>query len=140
MLDIRRATKADWERIESFYRQRNYNGIKPQDTIFIVQVNNRLVGAVRICLEENVLVLRGMQIFPAFQRQGIGTKLLQMCDRYLNRQTCYCLPFSHLEQFYKQIGFEKVNLADVPSFLRARHNKYLGRGLDVIAMSRSLEG
>ncbi|MBW4558002.1 MAG: GNAT family N-acetyltransferase [Trichormus sp. ATA11-4-KO1] len=52
-----------------------------------------MVGAVRLCPDNGFLVLRGMQVLAPFQRQSIGTQLLQTCTEQLADQACYCIPW-----------------------------------------------
>ncbi|GAB4545727.1 MAG: hypothetical protein Tsb0014_40000 [Pleurocapsa sp.] len=118
-----------------FYQKCGYGGgVKQEDLVFIAQIDSQLVGAVRLCTEMNVLVLRGMQVLPEFQYQRIGTQLLQYCDRYFTEKSCYCLPWRHLRSFYEQIGFELISPAKLPEFLNQRFQRYLAQEMNVIAM------
>ena len=82
----------------------------------------------------NVLVLRGMQVLPKFQNQGIGTELLKSCDRYLAGQSCYCLPWQHLHSFYERVGFKLILPEQLPGFLNQRFQQYIAKKMNVILM------
>jgi hypothetical protein len=51
---------------------------------------------------------------------------------------CFCIPYTHLRDFYAQIGFEEINLRATPRFPSACYTLYkLELGLDVIIMQRT---
>ena len=84
----------------------------------------------------NVLVLRGMQVLPKFQNQGIGTELLKSCDSYLAGKSCYCLPWKHLHSFYERAGFKPILPEQLPVFLNLRFQRYIANKMNVISMYR----
>ena len=127
----------DFPQVAALYRECGYRGgIADADTAFAAKVGNNFVAAVRLCPEGGVTVLRGMQVLPAYQRQGIGSKLLHACVPHLNAGTTYCLPYSHLAAFYGAIGFITVDQATLPKFLQERQFGYVSSGIGTIAMSR----
>ncbi len=81
---------------------------------------NRIIGAARIATEEGIFVLRGVQIAVNFQRQGIGTRILNRVDSLIGESVCWCIPHEWLESFYRQIGFKKVPEDQPPLFLQER--------------------
>lgn len=137
MTIIRPAKPDDIEDIKVFYSQCGYGGgLSEEDLIFIAQLEAEIVGAVRLCPDTDFFVLRGMQILAPFQRQGIGTQLLQMCTEQLVDRVCYCIPWQHLQSFYQQAGFQEVSSIEVPVLLRERFDDYISRGMNVIPMCR----
>ena len=127
----------DFPQVAALYRECGYHGgIADADTAFAAKVSDTVVAAVRLCPEGGVTVLRGMQVLPAYQRQGIGSKLLRECVPHLNASTAYCLPYSHLAAFYGAIGFITVDQATLPQFLQERQLGYVSSGIGTIAMSR----
>ena len=127
----------DFSQVAALYRECGYRGgISDADTAFAAKVGNTIVAAVRLCPEGGVTVLRGMQVLPAYQRQGIGSKLLHACLPHLNAGPAYCLPYSHLVAFYGAIDFVVVDQAMLPQFLQERQFGYVSSGLGTIAMSR----
>jgi predicted N-acetyltransferase YhbS len=128
----------DLHRIAAFYRTTGYGGgVSADDITFAATAEGRLVGAVRLCKEAGVTVLRGMQVDPAFQRQGIGRMLLRHCLPHLDGGVAYCLPYVHLAGFYGEAGFVPAAPAMLPPFLAERLAGYLRKGQAVIAMRRS---
>ncbi len=77
-----------------------------------------------------------MQVLAPFQRQGVGTQLLQACTEQLADRVGYCIPWQHLKSFYQQVGFQEVSLIELPDLLRERFNNYISRGMNVIPMGR----
>ncbi|WP_414530743.1 GNAT family N-acetyltransferase [Nodularia chucula] len=138
MLKISKAKPHNTEAIRVFYSQCGYGGgpISEEDLIFIAQLEERIIGAVRLCPETEFFVLRGMQVLAPFQRQGVGTQLLQFCAKELVEQVCYCIPWQHLHSFYQQAGFQEVSPDEVPVLLRERFGNYISKEMNVIIMRR----
>jgi GNAT superfamily N-acetyltransferase len=111
-------------------------GFTPQDTLLIARLDLRLVGAVRLCPEHGLTVLRGMQVAPEVRRRGIGIALLRACDAKLGDATCYCVPWRHLEPFYGAIGFRSCEPQEASHWLGERLRAYRRGGHDVILMVR----
>ncbi|MBB5018692.1 GNAT superfamily N-acetyltransferase [Chitinivorax tropicus] len=120
-----------------FYRQIGYRHMLTGDERLIgAWSDNRLVGCVRLCQEQGESVLRGMQILPAYQRQGLGTRLLLALTQAVGDQPCYCVPYHHLHGFYHQAGFRVLPLDQAPGFLSERVLRYRHDGLPVDLMAR----
>jgi|WetSurMetagenome_2_1015567.scaffolds.fasta_scaffold765219_1 N-acetylglutamate synthase-like GNAT family acetyltransferase len=135
---IREAAQQDWDRIRDFYQcTQYYSPINPSDRILIAEARDRIVGAVRLCCEGGIQVLRGMRVLELMRHQGIGTDLLDATIGVLGNDACYCIPYVYLEGFYAHAGFHKLPLDDAPTFLRQRWAEYTRRGLKVIVMRRS---
>lgn len=138
MIDVRIATQSELGEVESLYAICGYRGgVDAADTTFLTRSQGQVIGAVRICAEHGITVLRGMHVLPSFQRQGVGSKLLTATVPLLNRGPSYCLPYSHLVSFYSAASFENTSPDRMPNFLRDRLAVYLARDQDIIAMSRS---
>src|SRR6266480_1135457 len=128
-IEVRRATGEDIWRVVNFYAERRYGGgMRPEDVVLLAERNGELVGIVRLATEEGVVVLRGMQVDPRFQRQGIGKRLLATVAQELDGKGCFCIPYAHLVGFYGGIGFHVMEPAKAPTFLRQRLEKYRDRG------------
>jgi len=137
MSEIAVAAMPEIAEVAALYADCGYGGgVGEVDTTLVARVNGRLVGAVRLCPQDGVVVLRGMQVHHAFQRQGIGSQLLLACIPFLNTGASFCLPFAHLVSFYRVAGFRVAPPAQLPTFLVARLSSYLARGQDVLAMQR----
>jgi N-acetylglutamate synthase-like GNAT family acetyltransferase len=142
-IEVRRATGEDMSRVLRFYAERRYGGgIGQEDAVLLAECNGELVGVVRLTAEGGVVVLRGMQVHPKFQRQGIGKRLLRNVAQELGVKDCFCIPYAHLVRFYHGIGFELIEPATAPTFLRLRLEKYQTRddGKAYVIMRREAGG
>jgi GNAT superfamily N-acetyltransferase len=138
-VEIRPATADDMPRARRFYAERQYaGGIQPEDSVLIAEFKGDLVGIVRLAREQGTMVLRGMQVRPKFQRQGIGTRLLTAVAEVLRTRECFCIPYAHLVDFYSNIGFAVIDPEEAPVFLRCRLKQYQERpdGNDYLLMRR----
>lgn len=137
-VSIHEVSEAEHPGVAAFYEKCGYSGrLSLDDKVLIAMRNGSLVGAVRLCSEEQDVVLRGLHVVPDMQRQGIGLALLQACVSRINGVVCYCIPWAYLEQFYASGGFERCKSGEVPGFLSKRFSKYLEAGRDVIVMRRT---
>ena len=136
-ISIHEASAAAIPDIAAFYERCGYSGgISSDDTVLVAIRADSVVGVVRLCSEHQATVLRGMQVFPDFQRQGIGRALLENCLSRVSDAVCYCIPWSYLEQFYSSGGFRRCKSTDVPSFISERYSGYIQQGRDAILMRR----
>jgi GNAT superfamily N-acetyltransferase len=137
MPSIEIVPRAGLARIGEFYERVGYGaGVSADDLTLAARVDGRLAGAVRLSEEAGVIVLRGMQVDPAYQRQGIGRALLAYCLPWLDRHEAYCLPYEHLLGFYGMAGFKPAASDTLPAFLASRLGGYLAAGQRVRAMRR----
>ena len=137
MFSIDRVHGDGLARVRAFYEQAGYGGgASAADIVLAAMAGERMIGVVRLCEENGVTVLRGMQVAPAFQRQGIGRALLERCLPWLDRGEAFCLPYDHLLGFYAGTGFTPVQPECLPGFLRRRMAGYLASGQRVLAMRR----
>ena len=137
-VQIRQAGEGDLPRLLAFYQGTGYaGGVDPADVVVLAEEEGRIIGALRLCQEQGALVLRGMRVSQEWQRQGIGTCLLQLAGERIGKQTCYCLPHPHLEGLYGRIGFVQVKPASAPKFLRARQVEYREQGVETILLKKA---
>ena len=124
--------------VERFYQARNYGGgrVDPKDRILATWDGEEIVGVVRISYEHGFACLRGMQVHPGYQRNGLGTKILYYLMPTLDLDRCYCLPYSHLVRFYQQVGFNLTDRKSLPVELGHRLQSYIQRGLNIVPMVR----
>jgi len=135
---IAKASEERFAKIAEFYESQGARGRpSPGDRIFIAEDEGRLLGAVRLCQEEGILVLRTMRVAASHQRQGIGSRLLRALVRELAGQDCYLLGYAHLEGLYGLEGFAKIEAATLPPHLQERLKLYLAEWSDLIPMRRT---
>lgn len=110
-----------------FYRSQNYHGGDTMDGsefAIVAEDNDRIIGAVRLVIEENSLILRGMFIDKPYQRQGIGKQMLDLMDVEIGDRECYCICKAYLERFLGDIGFSQIKPEKAPKHLETRYNQY----------------
>lgn len=128
---------AERDLVVTFLRNEGYKeAIQEADQVFAAWNECEVIGAVRLAVENGVTVLRGMRVRHDLRRNGIGTLLLHKLAESLGSQTCYCIPYGWLLEFYARIGFEKIGPDQTPDFLRDRLTNYRDRGLNVEVMAR----
>ena len=136
-MGIRVAAIDDLDNAREAYRAWGYRGsIGPNDEVLMAEGDGELLGIVRLAEEGGVYVLRGMQVSPSSQRQGIGTTLLHEFMKRLGGAKCYCVPYTHLDGFYAQAEFRECSSESAPRFLADRLSQYLEGGRKVILMRR----
>jgi len=110
---------------QEFYNSVGYkSGIAPGCDIAAARIGGEIVGLSMICHENEMLVLRGMQVDPTFQRQGIGRQILERTKELLSDRECWAIPYDHLENFYGTVGFVRVDEEEAPEFLKERIGGY----------------
>lgn len=141
MINMRTASDLERPRIASFYAENGYTQAYANDDLLVLaESGGEICGAVRLCQEQDVLVLRGMRVSQPHQRRGIGTQLLQRAVKLSAGQACYCIPYRYLHTFYERAGFYEIDPASGPGFLAKRLAIYRQNlGLDVILMKRALK-
>lgn len=121
MITLEILSKERYRAVQEFYTSVGYfKPIEDEDKVIGVVYQNRIIGAARISTEEGVFVLRGVQVSINFQRQKLGTQLLNRASTLIGENICWCLPYEWLESFYSQIGFKKVAQEQAPLFLQKR--------------------
>ena len=127
--------------VTPFYEEVGYTCvIHPEDRILTAREGDRIVAAVRLCREENSLVLRGMYVAPDRRGRGIGSRLLDSLETTMGPAKCWCVPFAHLQDFYSRIGFSECTPEQAPEFLKNRAAEYEKSGLRVIIMKKGSHG
>jgi N-acetylglutamate synthase-like GNAT family acetyltransferase len=135
-ITIFRETTANFSAMEAFYAFGYFQAITADCVVISAKAREKIVGAVRLSPESGVLVLRGMQIAPSYQRQGIGTRMLREIAKFMGSRECFCLPHSWLEGFYGIIGFAKIEDAEAPLHLLERLAEYRKKHSQLIVMRR----
>jgi len=125
------------EELQAFYTSVGYNAAITENCVLVsARSAGEVVGLVRLAFEDGFQLLRGMMIAPAWQRKGIGTRMLHRLSEFMGSQAVYCLSHPWLEGFYGQVGFVKMDEAELPSHMAARLTDYRGRGYAQVALRR----
>lgn len=128
LLHFQKASLEDMPTVHELYKAANYGGtFSSTDETFIAKKEQQIIGVVRLANENNIFVLRGMQIKSDSRGQGIGKQLLEYFMSCLGDKPCYCIPYRHLINFYSSVGFTVINNEAAPAFLVDRFNDYVSR-------------
>jgi len=137
-MKIQSAKASDLNNLETFYNITGYRGtVGPEDQVVYVTIEGNIIGVGRLSDEEGVFVLRGMRTLKEHRGHGVGKAILDSLVNEGNNRDCYCIPYSYLRQFYAAKGFNEIEPAEAPGFLRDRFRTYRTRGLDVILLRRT---
>jgi len=135
---IRVAIPAEYELLTELYHRWGYRaGIAQSDVVYVAEHAGQPVGLVRRTFENDVTMLRGMQIDPAYRRQGLGSRLLDAFVADVRDQQSFCIPFDHLTEFYGRGGFRIIAEDAAPRFLAERLDHYRREGYNVLLMRRA---
>lgn len=135
---VRLGSAADLPAVAELYRAWNYRSqARPDDLLVVAEDEGRVVGVVRLAIEHGHEVLRGMRVQPAFQRSGIGTRMLALLVQQLRSHECFAIPYVHLLGFYGQCAFREIPPDQAPRFLAERADSYRAEGLDMTIIRRS---
>ncbi len=96
------------------------------ELIVIAEMDGTKCGIGRLVQISNEdLELGGIYVFPAFRNQGVAEKIVTfLCaENSFDQQTIWCLPFEHLESFYKTLGFFSIGdgNATIPPEIIKKH-------------------
>ena len=134
---VRLGTVEDLPHVAELYREWGYrSAAEPTDTLVVAEHDHRIVGVVRLTVEFGQRMLRGMRVQPAYQRTGVGTRMLELASTHIGDRECFGIPYAHLLSFYARIGFAEIAAADAPPFLVERSESYRAEGLIVVIVRR----
>lgn len=122
-IEIKKAKKSDLKWINSCYDQVNFIHSN-FDTEFLaiakVDLKNAGVGRL-VVIDERTYELGGIYVTEEFRNLGVAAKIVNFLVEYSNNKTTYCIPFKHLENFYKKFGFEEcTSTIDIPEQIKEK--------------------
>ena len=84
---IGKAEESDFEDLLAFYKSVEYSQpISGTDQLVFAKCEHLIVGVLRIVTEHGHLVLRGMQVEKQYQREGIGTRMLEDLENIIGKR------------------------------------------------------
>ena len=109
----------------AFYESQSYHGgIAVEDFALGAWDGGRIVGLVRLAEEHDVNLLRGMFIDASYQRQGLGTRMLEALTPEMELTTHWLICPDRLNDFYARVGFQPAPVDERPPHLVVRAAKY----------------
>ncbi|MCV6614149.1 MAG: GNAT family N-acetyltransferase [Cellvibrionaceae bacterium] len=110
------------------------------DRCFCLRQNGGIVAAVKLSPQTidglDYWFLRAMVVEPTKRGEGLGSALLQGLLPVLAERPCYCYPFNHLEGFYAQAGYARMDPAILPQRLQQGLARLQQQGRKVVVMVR----
>lgn len=111
--------------------------INGREQVVMCTIDGEVVAVAKLACEEDVLVLRGVQVAERWQGKGLGARLLEAVATRAS-VTSYVIPYRHLEDFYARAGWLRIE-GHIPEFLRARCAKYRANGDDLFIARRDVK-
>ncbi|WP_250656365.1 GNAT family N-acetyltransferase [Alkalimarinus coralli] len=133
--------------VNRFYKQAREKGkTQGSDEVYVARVESEIIAAVRICpvheggqstgTTPKKLLLRSLAVLPDYRRTGVGSQFMDYVVTQLGARECWCYPFSWLQGFYEQSGFEFVAPEYAPESIRGPFENYRRQGRDILIMVR----
>ena len=121
--------------VKRFFRAHKFRPQAPRDDdIYIALLEQRLIGALRLCHYDTDRLLRSMCIHKDFRGKGLGSYMLQQLEPVLCQAPCYCFPYEHLQDFYQRAGFETISQDQAPAGIRKKYAAYRQKGKKILLM------
>lgn len=112
---LRKALPADMDRVNQVYRNIDFlPSVYEKEYIALVTENEQYYGMGRlITIDENNYELGGMYVDDSQRGKGIARNIvMHLLNQVSAGTTVYCIPFAHLEGFYKSCGFADTEIND----------------------------
>ncbi len=90
----------------------------------LVDDDSQLVGTARLFMDETPVVIGRVAVHPGFQRQGIGTRLMEGIQAFLGSRPAELHAQAYLEDWYSRLGWER------------RGEPFMEAGLEHVLMQR----
>jgi GNAT superfamily N-acetyltransferase len=109
MPSVRTLLKSELEWANQRYAEIHFLPSRPQDIIAVAEVDGvkaglgRLVGA-----DDSRGELGGIYVLPEFRGRKIAAAIVSFLLQHSPYRQLFCIPFNHLEAFYRGFGFHPV--------------------------------
>ncbi|HOO91135.1 MAG TPA: GNAT family N-acetyltransferase [Syntrophales bacterium] len=115
---VRKAIIEEIDWINAQYDKVDFkHSVYENEHIAIAESDGQRIGLGRLqYIEDGVGELGGMYVNEEYRRFGVAHKIVEYLIKNSQKyRIIYCIPFSHLDCFYRQFGFvSEKNLAEVP--------------------------
>ncbi len=125
-ISVRKALSSEIEWINKTYKSIGFvTSSFDIEYIAVAETKGLICGLGRVVdIDPKNSELGGMYVFEQFQGLGIAKKIIShLLDHFNSNKKLWCLPFEHLEHFYKKFGFidQAVANYNIPEKI---HSKY----------------
>lgn len=123
-MKIRAATIDDIKWVNSRYREVKFKeSCFENEIIAIAEIDSVKVGLGRLQnIDTHYAELGGIYVLPDFRGKNIARSIVNfLINNSIKYSKVYCLPFSHLKEFYKSMGFIDDDKNNVPDSVTKKH-------------------
>jgi ribosomal protein S18 acetylase RimI-like enzyme len=102
-----------------------------RETIYVASINQKIVGTISLRRRHLSIELNTLAVDPAYQKQGIGAKLLQFAEKIIKKRafpTCHLYTLeAHpwLTRYYKKKGYKRVKIIKGNRYKTGKYKKVL---------------
>ncbi|HHY04595.1 MAG TPA: GNAT family N-acetyltransferase [Thermoanaerobacterales bacterium] len=113
LLCIRKAVSSDYNKVEDVLKSVGFSTkyLEDNSQILVVEVDENIVGAGGITIDNENALIRFLAISPEHQRQLLGDTLVRAFINYSDRRNVkkiYVFAYDEITNFFKRIGFKPV--------------------------------
>ena len=138
-IEMREAADTDLPQIQYLYTDWGHTFVLLlNDQTFIAESHGRIIGTMRLAIEEATFVLCSLFVHEEFRAQGVAKALLEFVDIELGLAETYCLELSEREGLFARIGFQLMRGLVAPDFITSRKENLRENNQEVTIMKRTL--
>lgn len=84
-----------------------------QDFVAVAEIGDAKAGLGRLVpVDDTTGELGGIYVLPEFRGHGVAAAIVAYLLRHSPYRQLFCIPFAHLEGFYRGFGFRPVSAGD----------------------------
>lgn len=125
-ITLKVASKLDMELVNDTYRSIDFKESYFESEIIVMASHgDNFVGLGRLQkIDEKSLEMGGIYVNESLRGKGVASKIVsKLVELSSEYESVYCIPFEHLEKFYKGFGFDEVlEKTDVPKSVVDKYN------------------
>jgi len=104
--NIRPLQPAELAWANACYTEVKFQASSPSDFIALAETEQGKAGLGRLVrIDAHCAELGGIYILPAYRGHGLARAIVDFLLQHSPYETLYCIPFTHLEPFYRGFGF-----------------------------------
>jgi GNAT superfamily N-acetyltransferase len=117
VVDVRILHAAELAWANARYAEVEFQPSRPRDCVALASIDGQRAGLGRlVAVDGDCGELGGIFVLPGYRGRGVAHAVVGYLLQRSSYPTLYCLPFAHLERFYRGFGFAPVDAAaPVPS-------------------------
>lgn len=109
MITVRPRSESELAWANERYAEIRFVPSSTQDLVAIAEIGGARAALGRLVpVEDSTGELGGIYVLPEFRGRGVAAAIVAWLIGHSPYQQLFCIPFSHLESFYRGFGFEPV--------------------------------